>query len=69
MAERFAYRYADEELEELRGRLEGLAQEVPEVRMMFDDDRGDDAPKAAARLRELLGQDGAPTTTQEPLLR
>jgi uncharacterized protein YecE (DUF72 family) len=69
VAERFAHRYTDDELEELRGRLEGLAQEVAQVRAMFNNNRGDDAPKAAARMRELLGQDGAPTTTQEPLLR
>jgi uncharacterized protein YecE (DUF72 family) len=69
VAERFAYRYRDEELEELRGRLAGLAQEAAEVRIMFNNNRGDDAPRAAARMRELLGQDGAPTPSQETLLR
>jgi hypothetical protein len=36
---------------------------------MFNNNRGDDAPVAAARLRELLGQQPAPTSTQETLLR
>src|SRR3954462_9398414 len=35
VAERFAYRYSDEELEELGERAGRLAQEVPAVRMMF----------------------------------
>jgi uncharacterized protein YecE (DUF72 family) len=56
VAERFAWRYADEELAEIRGRAEGLAEEAREVRVMFNNNRGDDAPVAAARMRELLGQ-------------
>ncbi|MDQ3609243.1 MAG: hypothetical protein M3459_10125 [Actinomycetota bacterium] len=35
-AERFGWHYSDEELEEIRGRLEGLAREVPTVRMMLN---------------------------------
>lgn len=57
VAERFAYRYDDAELEELRGRAEALAEEADTVRVMFNNNRGDDAPVAAARLRELLGQE------------
>jgi uncharacterized protein YecE (DUF72 family) len=60
VAERFAHAYSDAELQELRGRLEGLAEEVPTVRMMFNNNRGDDAPRAGRRLRELLGQDPGP---------
>ena len=56
VAERFAYRYADDELRELRTRAEGLAEEAEQVRMMFNNNRGDDAPAAARRMRELLGQ-------------
>ena len=56
VAERFAYDYADEELRELGARAQALAQEVPVVRMMFNDDRGSDAPRAAERMRALLGQ-------------
>jgi uncharacterized protein YecE (DUF72 family) len=56
VAERFAYRYSDEELEELGERAGALAEEVPSVRMMFNNNRGSDAPDAAQRMRELLGQ-------------
>ena len=56
VAERFAYRYSDAELEELGERAGQLAQEVPNVRMMFNNNRGADAPVAAQRMRELLGQ-------------
>ena len=59
VAERFAYRYDDEELEELGERAGRLAQEVPVVRMMFNNNRGADAPTAAQRMRELLGQEVA----------
>lgn len=55
MAERFGYRYADEELEELAGRARELAAQVPTVHMMFNNNRGSDAPVAAQRMRELLG--------------
>jgi uncharacterized protein YecE (DUF72 family) len=54
VAERFAWQYSDDELQELRGRAEGLAEEVPVVRMMFNNNRGADAPKAAERMKELL---------------
>ncbi|HEV2819023.1 MAG TPA: DUF72 domain-containing protein [Solirubrobacteraceae bacterium] len=56
VAERFGWHYSDEELEEIRGRLEGLAREVPNVRMMFNNNRGSDAPVAAQRMRELTDQ-------------
>jgi uncharacterized protein YecE (DUF72 family) len=58
VAERFAWRYGDDELRELKGRVEGLAEDAAEVRMMFNNNRGDDAPVAAARMRELMGQAG-----------
>ena len=56
VAERFAHRYPDAELEELRERALGLAEEARQVRVMFNNNRGDDAPAAAMRMRELLGQ-------------
>jgi uncharacterized protein YecE (DUF72 family) len=56
VAERFAYSYEDRELEELGERAGRLAEEVPNVRMMFNNNRGNDAPVAAQRMRELLGQ-------------
>ena len=54
VAERFAWRYSDEELEEIRGRAQELASEAAEVRVMFNNNRGGDAPVAAERFRELL---------------
>jgi uncharacterized protein YecE (DUF72 family) len=59
VAERFAYRYEDSELEELGERARHLAEEVPNVRMMFNNNRGADAPESAARMRELLGRQAA----------
>ncbi|MDQ4125209.1 MAG: DUF72 domain-containing protein [Actinomycetota bacterium] len=56
VAERFAWDYGPEELQELRGRAEGLASDAEIVRVMFNNNRGADAPKAAERMRELLGQ-------------
>jgi uncharacterized protein YecE (DUF72 family) len=59
VAERFAYRYSDEELGEVRERVEELAATAAGVRVMFNNNRGSDAPVAAARLRELMGQAAA----------
>jgi uncharacterized protein YecE (DUF72 family) len=56
VAERFAHRYADEELEEIGARARELARAAEEVRLHFNNNRGADAPVAAERMRELLGQ-------------
>jgi uncharacterized protein YecE (DUF72 family) len=56
VAERFAYRYDDEELEEIGARAHELAARAEEVRLHFNNNRGSDAPVAAERTRELLGQ-------------
>jgi uncharacterized protein YecE (DUF72 family) len=56
VAERFAHRYSDDELEELGRRVQHLAEDVEAVHMMFNNNRGGDAPAAAQRMRELLGQ-------------
>jgi uncharacterized protein YecE (DUF72 family) len=60
VAERFAYRYSDEELEEIGGRVRALAEEAHEVHALFNNNRGADAPTAASRFRELIGQDPGP---------
>ncbi len=60
VAERFAYRYPDSELEEIATRARALAEIAQDVRVMFNNNRGSDAPVAAARFRELLGQAPAP---------
>jgi uncharacterized protein YecE (DUF72 family) len=54
VAERFAWRYSDEELEEIGGRASELAEQAGEVHLMFNNNRGSDAPVAAERMRELL---------------
>jgi uncharacterized protein YecE (DUF72 family) len=59
VAERFGYRYNKKELRELARRAEALAEQVATVRMMFNNNRGSDAPVAAQQLRELLGQEAA----------
>ena len=50
VAERFAWAYDDEELRELGTRAAALADEAQEVRMMFNNNRGSDAPAAAERF-------------------
>ncbi len=54
--ERFGWRYSDEELEEIAGRVGSLAEQAGEVHVAFNNNRGDDAPTAAQRFRALLGQ-------------
>src|SRR4051794_21719799 len=56
VAERFGWRYDDKELEEIAGRVRGLAEQDAEVHVAFNNNRGDDAPTAAQRFRSLLGQ-------------
>jgi uncharacterized protein YecE (DUF72 family) len=56
VAERFAWRYDDEELEEIAGRAHSMAEEAGDVHVAFNNNRGDDAPTAAQRFRALLGQ-------------
>jgi len=60
VAERFAWAYTDEELGELRGRVQELASTAGIVRVAFNNNRGNDAPTSARRMRELLGQDPGP---------
>jgi uncharacterized protein YecE (DUF72 family) len=57
VAERFGWRYDDDELEEIGGRARALAETADEVHVMFNNNRDDDAPTAAQRFRSLLGQE------------
>jgi uncharacterized protein YecE (DUF72 family) len=68
VADRFAWRYSDDELRAITGRALPLAERAGEVRLMFNNNRGSDAPVAAARARELLGQESAakPVDSQVP---
>ena len=56
VAERFGYRYKDSELQEIGARAQELAARAEQVRLHFNNNRGSDAPVAAERMRELLGQ-------------
>jgi uncharacterized protein YecE (DUF72 family) len=60
VAERFGWRYSDEELEEIADRTRALAEQADEVHVAFNNNRDDDAPTAAQRFRALLGQDPGP---------
>jgi uncharacterized protein YecE (DUF72 family) len=56
VAERFGWRYEEDELEEVAERVRALAEQAREVHVAFNNNRGDDAPTAAQRFRALLGQ-------------
>ncbi|HYN90286.1 MAG TPA: DUF72 domain-containing protein [Thermoleophilaceae bacterium] len=56
VAERFAWQYSDEELEEIAERAQSMAEQAGAVHVAFNNNRGDDAPTAAQRFRALLGQ-------------
>ena len=56
VAERFAWQYADDELEEIAARATGMAEQAGEVHVAFNNNRDDYAPTAAQRFRSLLGQ-------------
>ncbi len=67
VAERFGWVYSDEELGEIAGRAMGLAENAEQVHVMFNNNRDDDAPTAALRLRALLGQEPPPPPEGEQL--
>ena len=67
VAERFGWIYTDEELEEIAGRAQGLAESAGEVHVMFNNNRDDDAPSSARRFRSLLGQDPGPPPEEDQL--
>lgn len=60
VAERFDWDYSEDELREIGGRVESMAEQAGEVHALFNNNRGADAPSAAQRFRILMGQDGAP---------
>jgi uncharacterized protein YecE (DUF72 family) len=64
VAERFGWEYSDEELGEIAGRVEGLARLTPLVKVVFNNNRSADAPTAARRFRELMGQDPGPAPVE-----
>jgi uncharacterized protein YecE (DUF72 family) len=60
VSERFGWKYDDSELEEIAERARELAERSSDVHVMFNNNRGDDAPTAAQRFQTLLGQDPGP---------
>ena len=60
VAERFAYDYSDAELEEIAARAKGMAEDAVSVHVLFNNNRGADAPTSARRFRQLIGQDPGP---------
>jgi uncharacterized protein YecE (DUF72 family) len=60
VAERFGWDYSDEELREVAKRAQGMAEEAGFVHVLFNNNRGADAPTSARRFRELVGQDPGP---------
>jgi uncharacterized protein YecE (DUF72 family) len=67
VAERFDWDYSPDELDEIWTRVDSMAEQAGEVHAMFNNNRGADAPSAAQRFRDLVGQtDGPPP---EPQLR
>ena len=60
VAERFGWDYSDEELREVARRAQGMAEEAGMVHVMFNNNRGADAPTSARRFRALMGQDPGP---------
>src|SRR3954447_7758174 len=63
VAERFGCVYSDDELRELAERANGLAESAAEVHVAFNNNRSSDAPDAARRFREIIGQDPGPATS------
>ena len=54
VAERFGWEYTDEQLEEIAGRARAMAEDAHEVHVMFNNNRGADAPTSATRFRQLI---------------
>jgi uncharacterized protein YecE (DUF72 family) len=60
VAERFGWDYSDDELREVAERARGMAEEAEFVHVMFNNNRGADAPTSARKFRMLMGQDPGP---------
>lgn len=56
VAERFDYDYSPQELGEIAERVAKLAEQAREVHVIYNNNRSNYAPKAAAAFRALLGQ-------------
>jgi uncharacterized protein YecE (DUF72 family) len=67
VAERFGWEYTDEELQEIARRVEGMAEQAAAVHVAFNNNRGADAPSAARRFRQMMGQDPGPAPDEGQL--
>jgi uncharacterized protein YecE (DUF72 family) len=54
VAERFDYEYSRPELEEISRKVEAVAAKAKELHLVFNNNRSNYAPKAAAELLEIL---------------
>lgn len=68
VAARFDYDYSDEEIDELAERSRKLGREVKDVHVVFNNNNLDYAPRAAMRLRKVLGQSMALPSSETPEL-
>lgn len=66
VAERFGWDYSDEELEEVAKRARGMAEDAEFVHVMFNNNRGADAPTSARKFRLLMGQEVAAPADEGP---
>ena len=55
VAERFNYDYSDQEIDEVGGRVRELADDTEDVHVAFNNNHSLYAPKAALRLKTVLG--------------
>jgi uncharacterized protein YecE (DUF72 family) len=67
VAERFGWEYTDDELREIAGRVEGMAEQAAAIHVQFNNNRGRDAPSSARRFRQLIGQDPGPAPDEGQL--
>ena len=68
VAARFNYDYSDKEIDELAERSRKLAGEVKDVHVVFNNNNLDYAPRAATRLKKVLGQSVALPSPETPEL-
>ena len=68
VAARFNYNYSDKEIDELAERSRKLAGEVKDVHVVFNNNNLDYAPRAATRLKKVLGQSIALPSPETPEL-
>jgi uncharacterized protein YecE (DUF72 family) len=68
VAARFNYDYSDKEIDDLAERSRKLAREVKDMHVVFNNNNLDYAPRAATRLRAVLGQSVALPSPETPEL-